>query len=294
MPTMRVVVTGASGQLGAYLIACLVKSEHEVIAWSGTARGSRSGLPLVPVDLTDAAAMRTALESANPDAVLHAAAVSAAADVLANPRRAWAVNVEATRRIGGWCHEADRRLVYISTDMVFDGQSAWNRETDDASPILEYGRTKRAGELVAQEVARGLIARVSLLFGRSMIDRDSYFDRSMSALSRGETQSFFYDEFRTPLHYRVAAEALVLLLESAASGIVHVGGRERLSRFELMRRAAGAFDYDTSLVRSNKRAEVPAREPRPADVSLDTSRLCSILPQLVRPPVEICARWDDR
>ncbi len=292
---MRILLTGASGQLGAYLIEHLrAEDGHELIAWSGRDGGERNGVPLIPVDLADSAAIQGRLDEARPDAVLHAAAISAARACFDNLERARLINVEATRQIAEWCRERGRRLVFTSTDLVFDGRRPWNLEDGPAAPILTYGRTKRAAEASVLAVPRGLVARVSLMYGPSRCGRESYFDRALDALRRGEPQSFFEDEYRTPLDLPTAADILGRLVVSEARGLVHVAGTERVSRFELMRRLAVALGMDPSLIRPNRQADVPSPEPRPADVSLDTSRLVSLLPDLERPTIEeATARFGD-
>lgn len=287
---LRVLLTGASGQLGAYVLAHLADRGHQVLAWSGTEAGERGGIPLRPLDLGDLPGIAPALDRADPEAVLHAAAMSSAAEAHRDPERARLVNVEATRRIAGWCRENCRRLVFTSTDLVFDGRKPWSRESDPAEPVLTYGRTKREAEGVVLEAPLGLVARVSLLYGPSRSGRPSYFDRSLASLRRGESQTFFEDEFRTPLDLVTAAEALVGLTEAGATGVVHVGGAERVSRYDLMRRIATVLGLDPGLVRANRQADVPSPEPRPADASLESTRLASLLPGLTRPPIEEAAR----
>ncbi len=287
---MRVVLTGASGQLGAYLLEALIGAGHEVSAWSGRAVGERCGIKLRPVELTDKRALEAALASDDPEVVIHAGAISAAEAVRRDPERGRAVNVGATLRLADWCAERDRRLVFTSTDLVFDGSRPWWREDDPANPILEYGRTKRAAEPSVLAVPRGLVARVSLLYGFSRCGRDGFFDRAINALRSGEPQVFFNDEFRTPLDYASAAAVLVNLAGSDVTGVLHVGGRERVSRYDLMRRAAAALGHNTDLVRTNSRADVVLPEPRPADVSLDTSRLAQVWPEWEPPNIEQALR----
>ncbi len=282
---MRVLVTGASGGLGAYVLEALGGRGDEVVAWGRGRREVRSGLPIEPVDLEgDDLAAR--LGDASPDVVLHLGAVSSAEAVRLDPGRGRRVNVEATGRIADWCGEEGRGLVYTSTDLVFDGTRPWSREDDPAEPVLAYGRTKREAEPAVRAIPRGLVARVSLLYGFARSGRDAYFDRTFAALRRGEPQALFEDEYRTPLDLATAAEALVRLAAMGATGVVHVGGRERLSRFDLIRRAAVALGLDPTLVRPNRRDDAVFPEPRPADVSLDTSRLAALLPDLHRPTVE--------
>jgi len=283
---MRIVLTGASGSLGAYLVESLLRRGHEVIAWSGSGVGERFGVPLVPLNLEDEEAIADRLDLDDPAAVLHAAAMSAAESVRRDPERGNRINVLATQRIADWCARRNRRMVYTSTDLVFDGSRSWYREDDPAEPILAYGRTKRDAEPAVVAVPGGLVARLSLLFGPSHSGRDAFFDRAIAALSLGEPQSFFDDEFRTPLDLSTAANVLVRLTEMQVAGIVHVAGSERMSRHELMSRAASALGLDGALVRANQRHQVASSEPRPADASLDTTRLLDWLPDLERPTVE--------
>jgi len=283
---MRIVVTGASGQLGSYLLDQLVAGPHEVVAWSGSSTGSRAGLRFRPVDLGDEQAVTAALHEADPDVVIHAAAVSSAEAVHRDPTRGWAVNVSGTQLLAEWAARHDRRLVFTSTDLVFDGLKSWYREDDPAVPILDYGRTKRAAEPFVLAVPRGLVTRISLLYGPACSPREGFFDRAMASLRQGEPRTFFTDELRTPIDYFTAARILIRLGLSEVSGIIHLGGRERLSRFELMRRAAIALGIEPLLIRPNHRDDVPLAEARPADTSLDTSRLSKLLPDFERPVVE--------
>ncbi len=283
---MRILLTGASGQLGAYLIDTLVRAGHRLVAWSGTDAGRRGDVPLIPVDLADPDATTRALDEAAPEAILHAAAVSSAEAVRRDPARAWRINVEATGLLADWATRHGRRLLFTSTDLVFDGSRPWNREDDPAEPLLEYGRTKRAAEPAVLACPRGLVARVSLLYGPSRCGRVAFFDRVLTALRHGQPQTFFEDEYRTPLDLATAALALARLLASDATGLVHVAGAERISRHDLMRRAAVALGLDPALVLANRQADANLPEPRPADVSLNTDRLMTLLPDLRRPSVE--------
>jgi dTDP-4-dehydrorhamnose reductase len=284
---MRIVVTGASGQLGSYLLADLLRAgQHVVFPWSRGTVGKRLGAELRPVDLTDEQTVTSALAEADPDVIIHAAAISAADQLRRAPEEGWTVNVQGTRQLAAWCRDRGRRLIFTSTDLVFDGTRGWYREDDEPNPVLAYGRTKAAAEPLVLQVQGGLVARISLLYGPSRAGRDSFFDRALAGLRAGQSQVFFEDEFRTPLDYATAARALIRLAEAHAQGIVHVAGRERVSRYQLMQRVARALELDPGLVRANRREDANLAEPRPADVSLETSRLDSLLPDLDRPSIE--------
>lgn len=283
---MRVLTTGASGTLGAFVLDALRAREIETIAWSGRSAERRSGLSLEPIDLSDAPTLRTALDAADPDAVLHLAAVASADEANRDRDRAVRVNVLATETIADWCVRRDRRLVFASTDMVFDGSSPWRKEEDEPAPLSFYGETKRRAEARVALVPRGLVARLALLYGSSKSGRSTFFDQAIGDLRRGEARAFFADEYRTPLPLADAAEILTTLLERDRSGVLHVAGKERLSRFDLFRRAAKALGLNADLVRANRRADAPTAEPRPEDLSLDTTRLANLLPEARRRSIE--------
>ncbi len=280
---MRVLLSGASGQLGPYVHQRLIDAGHEVLAWSGR----QTGPALMSVNLADPRAIDQALQKAEPDVIVHLAAVSSAEGVRNDPIGGRLVNVKATAQLADWCGRNGRKLIFSSTDLVFDGRAAWTREDAPVSPVLEYGRTKAEAEPYVTAVAGGLVARISLLYGPSRSTRPTYLDRTIDGWRRGEPQTFFEDEYRTPLDLATAAEALTHLTSSGAerSGLVHLAGRERLSRFEHARRVAEALGFDPALVRSNRQGDANVAEPRPADVSLDTKRLDEWLPGLLRPTV---------
>ncbi len=278
---MRVVLTGASGQLGAYLLPCLRKAGHEVFAWCGpTTRG------LLPIDLTDRDGTWNALDLSQPEVVIHAAAMSTAEGVRKNPELARVINVEGTRTIAEWCREHSARFIFTSTDLVFDGTQAPYGEDDPPHPLLEYGQTKVEAEKVVERVSNHLVTRVSLLFGPNKCGRSNVFDKAIEAIKLGHTRKFFENEFRTPLHYQSAAEILTLLVDHNATGRLHVAGAERVSRYELMRRAAVSLGFDGRLVEANRWIASEYPEPRPADVSLDTHKLAAALPNFRRPRIE--------
>ena len=280
---MRIVLTGASGQLGAYLLPCLASSGHEVAPWCGLTTTRQMFLP---IDLTDHVATRNALDAARPEVVLHAAAMSSAEAVRRDPKLGYAINVEATRTLADWCLVHGVPMIFLSTDLVFDGDHAPYAEDDPTRPLLEYGRTKAEAETIVAHVPHHLIARVSLLYGLNKCGRSNFFDKSISAIQSAQTQTFFANEFRTPLHYQVAAEILTRLVDQETRGVIHIAGKERVSRYEFMRRAVKSLGLNDALVEANHWVETEHRERRPADVSLSTGRLEHLFPGANRLTIE--------
>jgi dTDP-4-dehydrorhamnose reductase len=275
-------ITGASGLLGAHLLRQLAAEGEQAVAWSGTRGGELFGFPLRPVDLTDADAVAEAFRAARPAAVIHAAALARIADCAREPERARSVNALATARLAELCAAAGARLAHVSTDLVFDGERAPYRESDEPTPLSAYGRAKAEGERAVLAHPGHCVARLSLLYGPSLTGR-SFFDEQVSALRAGRPVKLFTDEWRTPLDLPTAARALLELAGAEVSGVLHLGGPERLSRHELGLLLAEALGADPALVVPARRQDVPAAEPRPRDTSLDSSRWRGLFPGLPWP-----------
>jgi dTDP-4-dehydrorhamnose reductase len=282
---MRWLVTGASGQLGGYLLRELAAAGEAVIAWSGSTRGPLLGVDLQPVDLADAAELGAAFRQARADFVVHAAALAKVADCYHDPRRAEQVNTRGTAVLAELAAAAGARLVLSSTDLVFDGERAPYREDDPPAPLSVYGRTKAAAEGPVL-AAGGVVARVSLLYGPTLVGRPAFFDEQVTAMRVGKAVTLFEDEWRTPLSLHTAARALLALARSDYRGVLHVGGPERLSRLEMGRRLAAYLGVDSGVIRAVRRDQVAAAEPRPRDTSLDSSRFRAFFPGQPWPTLE--------
>jgi dTDP-4-dehydrorhamnose reductase len=276
---MRWLVTGASGQLGGYLLRHLRDPGEEVVAWSGSVCGEVCGVPLRVVDLTDADALATAFRDARPQAVIHAAALARVDECIRDPKRARRVNTDATAHLAELAGDTGARFVYVSTDLVFDGECAPYRESDPPQPLSVYGHTKADGETAALAVPRTVVARVSLLFGPTLTGRPGFFDGLIASLRAGRQVTMFADEWRTPLAMPAAAAALVEIARSDVTGILHIGGPDRLSRLEMGQCIADHLGASRSALISGSRNSVAATEPRARDVSLDSSRWRSLFPQ---------------
>src|SRR5262245_1087990 len=219
---MRIFITGASGQLGAYLLRALQGSAHEVIAWSGSSTGESFGFPLRPVDFREPPQIVPALmqlSSFAPDVVVHLAAMSNVAACADQPRFAQQINYHFTDLL---VFETARRsrLIFASTDLVFDGANGAYNESDLPCPLSIYGQTKKLGEgaclgLLPRRPARvnerphTLVVRLSLLFGPSLNGRVAFFDQQLQAVREGRPLKLFEDEWRTPLSLKTAAAALL-------------------------------------------------------------------------------------
>lgn len=283
---MRVLITGASGQLGAYLLQHYAGRGVSTVAWSGSSTGDLCGVALEPVDLENTVDIEQHLDRARPELIIHSAAVSGVGDAYQNPARARAINTTATARLAQLAADRDCRIVYISTDMVFDGEQGNFKEPDEANPLSVYGKSKLDAEPAVLALSSGLVIRVSLLYGTSLIGRPTFVQQLLRAIGKGETFRLFDDEWRTPLDLETAARSIAIAAESDAVGLLHLGGRTKLSRHEMGLQIVAAAGMSTDAIEVGSRLSIGGAEPRPKDLSLDSRLFEQKFHQVERPTFE--------
>lgn len=287
---MRILITGASGHLGRRLVKAACQAGHRVWAWTSprevvTPHTDRNAT-FTSVELTNPEHVADAFLQVRPMAVIHAAAMSSMADCYRDPVRAFRVNAEATRQLVGLCVAGVSRLIYLSTDLVFDGNRAPYQEDDMPQPLSLYAKSKLDGERSVLHHPGHLVARLSWLVGLGQPQRPLFLDKQIASLKQGQPIDLFSDEWRTPLCINTAARALVHLAAGDHSGILHMGGPERLSRHEMGCQLARILGVSQSLVHAVEQNQVKAPEARPQDVSLRSDRWRQIMPQTEWPTYE--------
>lgn len=227
----------------------------------------------VRVELTDDEALARLLDSTGLEGVVHAAAIGHAGRCQERPDEAGRVNALLPGAVGRMCRERGLRLVALSTDLVFGGDRAFVREEDAPAPRSVYGRTKLAGEQAALAACpTAAVARVALTLGRGHGVRGTSTESIAWALRAGRPLRLFTDEYRTPVDPESVADALSLLLGRGGAGLFHLGGPERVSRYDLGRRVARALGLPESGITAGRQADHAGPDPRAADVSLDSTR----------------------
>jgi dTDP-4-dehydrorhamnose reductase len=268
MARRRLLVTGAAGLLGGRLAAILAVS-HDVIALRHQA-AVPAGLAAVDADILDPGTMDRAFESARPDAVLHSAALADADRCEREPDLARRCNVEASAEIARRCGQRGLRLVALSTDLVLGGERAFSSEEERPRPLLHYGRTKlEAEDAVLAESPDAVVLRIALVIGRGYGPRTTATESLAAALAAGGRPRLFHDQYRTPIDPESIADAVARVLDGTAAGRFHVGGAERLSRYELGQRVAQVLRLPANFERTSQAAQDVRR---PAEASLDSSR----------------------
>jgi dTDP-4-dehydrorhamnose reductase len=285
-PPGRILVTGASGQLGSYVLRELRARDWPAVAWSMRPHVELFGYRCQSVDLRDTDQVIPAFRAADPDFVIHAAAMSGVSDCFRDPAQARQTNATATRLLAELSDRRPARMVYVSTDLVFNGDKQWYAETDCPTPLSVYGQTKATAERAVLDHPRHLVLRISLLFGPSLNGRPSFFEQQIQAVKNGTPCTLFRDEWRTPLDLRIAAQGLLDVVHADVTGILHFGGPQRLTRLEMGQRLAQFLGRDADVIQAAARDDIPASEPRPRDTSLNSDRWCTLFPDLPRPEYE--------
>ena len=246
---MRLLVTGGVGILGSEVVRRAVGGEWDVTAtWHE--REPRVEGQWVRLDVTDPAAVGRA--AADVDAVIHTA-------YRQRQPQGWAVNVHGAENVARAARGI--RLVYLSSDVIFDGRRGHYREEDEPAPVHAYGASKAEAERrVAAAHPEATIVRTSLLYGGPE-------PGPQERLAAGGG-TFFVDEIRSPVQVTDLADALLELLALAWAGPLHLGGADDVSRYEL----ALLLGADPARIRPGR--TTPDRCP---DVSLDSSRAAALL-----------------
>lgn len=265
---MKILVTGVNGQLGHDLVACLSARGHEAI-----------GVDVAEMDITDAAAVDRVLRDVRPDAVVHCAAWTAvdAAEAPENFEKVRAVNADGTANISRACAELDCKLMYISTDYVFDGGGVRPWEpSDERHPLNVYGETKYEGELAVEKLPKHFIVRIAWVFGIN----GGNFVKTM--LNRGKTVKALRvvsDQVGSPTYTRDLSRLLADMIVTDKYGTYHATNEGFCSWYdfacEIFRQATerAPADYADVTVAPVDSGAYPAKAKRPTNSRMSKEKL---------------------
>ena len=260
---MKVLVTGVKGQLGFDVVNELTKRGHEAI-----------GVDIAEMDITDKLSVDTVISSVRPQAVIHCAAWTAVDAAEDNEDKVRAVNATGTKYIAEACRAIGAKLMYISTDYVFDGQGTtpWQPDCKDYKPLNVYGKTKLEGELaVANTLKEYFIVRIAWVFG---VNGKNFIKTMLNVGKTHDTVRVVNDQIGTPTYTYDLARLLVDMIETDKYGYYHAtneGGY--ISWYDFTREIYRQAGYTTKVIPVSTQEYGLSKAARPFNSRLDKSKL---------------------
>jgi dTDP-4-dehydrorhamnose reductase len=260
-----ILITGAAGLVGHYLVKT---AQRWAPQWDVR------GITRQDVDLTDAASLTGVVRSLKPLAVIHCAALSRTKACEQNPDEARRINVEVTAHLAQLSR--DIPFIFLSSGEVFDGKTGWYSESDEPNPINVYGQTKLEAEQAVLQNPRHIVVRIVLTAGTSATGDRSFVEDMCRTAQAGKDVTLYADEFRCPLPAGVIARVVWELADRKQPGLYHLGGSERLSRWEIGEALLPWYpELKGRLIQGSARNHIG--NPRPSDLSLRCDKLQRLL-----------------
>ncbi|MCX8205491.1 MAG: dTDP-4-dehydrorhamnose reductase [Candidatus Nezhaarchaeota archaeon] len=269
---MNVFITGASGLLGSKVAELAAKMGHKVYSGYLT-REPSYGTP-VRLDVRDEAALRRGFEAARPEVVIHTAALTDVDRCEVDRGLAWSINVKGTENVARLSKGHGAFLIYISTDYVFKGDRGMYKETDEPEPANYYGLTKLEGEReVASRLSEFCIARSSVIYGARPASGKTNFALWVIEKLRGnEVIDVVVDQWNSPTLNTNLAEMILEVAEKRLTGVYHLAGASRISRYDFARLLAETFNLNRELIKPVTASKLSWKAKRPQDSSLDVGK----------------------
>jgi dTDP-4-dehydrorhamnose reductase len=275
MMQRKLLITGASGFLGWHLMRLAVK-DWDVYGLGNNNQCNFPAATILKCDVTNYLQLGDYFEDIEPDAVIHTAAIADANFCQRNKELSYGVNVEATRNMAGICSDFNIPFAFTSTDLVFDGTKSMYRETDEKNPLSTYSEHKSLAEdEVLNIYPQSVVFRLPFMLGHPNAGIHNYFSKFVSQLSKGEDVKLFTDEFRSVAGACSISGGILQLFEKN-TGLIHLAGIERFSRYETGLEIAKAMNLNASCIKPSLQADIEMDAPRPKDVSLDISKALAL------------------
>ncbi len=275
----RLLITGGSGFLGGNLASLATCCWETYTTYHSSPIPERGFGTAYYVDIGKEDEVRRLIDKLSPKVVIHAAAITHLDFCAQHQRVAREVNVRGTENVALAAEQVKARLIYVSTDSVFKGDEGLYSEDDLPEPLGYYGQTKLEGERIVSSLSSNYcIARASLLYGWSLNSSRCFTETMIDDLRNKREVKLFVDEYRTPMYVKNLCEMfLELAARDELQGIFHIGGSQRLSRFEFGLRIAQEFGFNEKYINPVSVKTFPFVDKRPRDCSMRNEKAASIL-----------------
>jgi dTDP-4-dehydrorhamnose reductase len=274
---MKVLITGASGLLGSKVAELALKKGYTV--YSGYLTHSPPIGQPVKLDISNKEVVLKAINKAKPNAIIHCAALTNVDKCETDRHLAIRINVNGTKFMAEAAKQVNAYLIYMSTDYVFNGLKGLYTEEDEPDPINFYGYSKLLGERAIEEIdGQHLIARASVIYGsRPASGKTNFALWLLEKLKNNQEVKVLADQYVSPTLNANLAEMLLEACERRLTGICHMSGATRVSRYDFAIKLAKTFSLNKNLIRKAKMSDMNWIAERPRDSSLDISKARKIL-----------------
>lgn len=268
---LKLLITGASGLYGSKLAQLALDRGFEV--YSSDIQSLSVYGKFVQLDISNKAHVEEAFKTIKPDVVVHAATLTDVDKCELNKELAWKINVNGTKNVAQAAQKNGSFLIYISTDYVFSGKKSLYIESDVRDPINYYGLTKVEAEEIVKTLPEYFIARPSVIYGSTpAAGKVNFALWLIETLRKGNRLKIVTDQWNTPTLNTNLAEMTLEVVERQLTGIYHLCGATRVSRFEFAEQIADTFDLNKELIDKVTSSQFSWPAKRPTDSSLDTSK----------------------
>ncbi len=270
---MKVLVTGASGSLG-FTIAGSFEPTCSVYTGWNQFQPQLKNAETVQINLQKNGHAKKIIEDLKPDLVVHCAAMTDPEICKKDPDLTRRINTEATREIAEATRGANGKLIYLSTDLIFDGNKTMYGEEDEPNPLNEYANSKYLGEIAIRDsIENFLVLRTSVVYGFGYGRKGTFSYWLISNLNKGSEVRLFDDQYRTSFYLPDGARVIKNLIPTNLTGVFHMGGAERLSRYQFGVTLAKRLGLPEDLIIKTKMADLADFAKRPGDCSLRITKL---------------------
>ena len=273
----RVLIIGGSGFLGGHLVA-QAKSRFQVVTTYFEHEYRSGGVEWEFADLTKIDTIESVINRIKPQIIIHSAALSNIDECENKKEFASLINYKATEELAVISFKNNIRFIFVSSDMVYDGEKGNYIETDEVNPINFYGDTKVMAEKKIREICTNyVIARAALIYGTSLTQSRSFSDKILHNINNRQHTNLFYDQFRTPILVDNLAEALIELCELPFTGTLNLGGSEIISRYDFGVAMADIYNFPAMLLKRYSMNDFAFKAKRPRDVSFNIAKAQNLL-----------------
>lgn len=276
MAVKRVLITGATGILGKALIESCPKDIQVFATYFRDCWGKELLCPAIRLNIEDNNdVMRVVTEWARPDVVIHAAGMSNVDYTENNRSLARSINIDGTINVINACRHNKSKLIYLSTNAVFEGNHPPYTEESERIPVNHYGLLKvKAEDLVINSGLNYSIVRAILMYGWHFSNgRLNPVTNWIRMLSEGKTIQVVNDRYSQPLLADDCAKLIWKIISDNKAGIYHVSGADRVTLFDFANMTAEIFGFDKKLIKPVSSSSFPEIAPRPVDTSFSINKI---------------------